>query len=667
MTVCPDQPQPPATTVAPPGQPLHRGWRRLARTMTQALWARRDGVLVVLVLLVLGVCISLYKVGLVHGRRHIGHADEAAYVHMARSLAQGRGLTVDYVSWFFVPYDRGISRREDHWPPFVSLVAVPFVWMLGDQPWVYRLAPILIVTVLLPLAAAALGMAYSRRGYVGLGAGLLMLGNVALFADSLQVLSDTSLALLVTGYLAALLGSVRRPWLHLVAGALAALAYYAKGSQLVLIALYPVAVTLLAGLGVWRRRWPWLGLGTAAVVAAPLLWGTYRAYGHPLHNTQNYVSGYMGLLGWEEGTYPAYWGQNLPRTSDRWTKFGPRYWQLVMHNRQTLTRCALLGPGTRARDWRSLGTPGIRLELWLSQRKPKKRESTEGETAPLEEWHDPRTAVCGLTGTAFAALVLVGGLVSAAVGGGRWLWKRWRPARRGAERTAKPAPAQPASPWPGLVRPTLVLVLVCAVEWTFVVYLWEAMGRFSYVFMPVTAVTACTAVSRVLELPFVLVWPRQLLRWQWLLGLVLGCAAIGALVAWRGPLIEYQRANARLQAYPYVEQPFYPDLGNWFAQNLPGAVVMTRNPWELLYHCSPSNKAVNVPLAPAPTVFAIARYYRATHYVADGRRPALEPYVKGTLPGLKSVAGAPGPVFEFQYDLLPGGTATVSSLPPPGP
>lgn len=611
------------------------------------LWRRRDGWIAVFALVLIGACVSAYKLSLVQSTRHVGHADEAAYVHMARSLAQGRGLEVDYVSWFFRPYTPDITRREDHWPPFVSLCAAPFVWAIGDEPWVYRLAPILIGTILLPLAAAGLAMAYSRRGYVAFVAGLLMLANISLFNGSVTMLTDVPLAMLVAAHLAALIGSARRPWLHVLAGLFAAMAYYAKGSQLVLLALYPVTATIVGGFGQWRRRWLWCGLAAGGLAIAPMLIGNYRAYGHPLHSTQNYVSGYMGLVGWEEGTYPAYWGRDLPKTSDRWNKFGARYWRLVMHNREALTRYALLGPGTREKDWRALGTAGIRLHLWLSARTPKKSQATEGECAPLEEWCDPRTALCGITATCFAALVLVGGLLALPVRGGLRLWHLWR-------QNTKARLSFPAEPvWPPLWRPTLALLLVCAVEWCFVVYLWEAQARFAFVFLPVTAVVAATAISRLLELPLRFVCPRWLQRWQWILGLALATVAVGLFFSRRERLTQYHRANTDLARYPYVDQPFYPTLGNWIRDHLPTAVVMTRNPWELLYHCSPTNKAVNVPLADAPTVFSIARYYRATHFVADGNRPSLVPYVRGELPGLKPVSGAPGPLFELEYDRLP--------------
>ncbi len=85
---------------------------------------------------------------------YIGHSDEAAYAAGGVSLAEGRGLTVPYVSYFFnayQPWTPGVWRREDHWPPFMDFAIAPCVYLWGkgsvglqvarDFFWVHRTAP----------------------------------------------------------------------------------------------------------------------------------------------------------------------------------------------------------------------------------------------------------------------------------------------------------------------------------------------------------------------------------------------------------------------------------------------------------------------------------------------------------------------------------------------
>jgi hypothetical protein len=127
---------------------------------------------------------------------------------------------------------------------------------------------------------------------------------------------------------------------------------------------------------------------------------------------------------------------------------------------------------------------------------------------------------------------------------------------------------------------------------------------------------------------------------------------------------------ATIKPYPY---PFYAGVevdkhtpeGKWLAEHLPKAVVMCRGPWQLLYYAGPQNKAISYPLTQDPgaegaeEMFAIARYYRVTHVLLDcgpwWRKP-LEPYVTGTVPGFKPVAGSPEPLFELDWDVLPKNT-----------
>jgi hypothetical protein len=301
----------------------------------------------------------------------IGHSDEAAYATMGKSLSEGRGLQVNYITWFFIPYDKNITRREDHWPPFISFCMAPFFKMYGVSAAVAKIPSILIGAIGLPLATALLAWKLSRRGYVGIIAGLIVMGHHLMFTESLKTLSDVPAAMLVTLFCWALLAARTTPWMHLAAGVFAALAYYAKGSELLLLGLYPGLVMLTDGVhwpakgariayGAWllvllaalpwvgtgelwmipmylalmpgafliagRTRalahWVPLGMGAGLLLLAPFFYSNYQLFGNPLHSTQNYVSGYMGLDDWDPMSYRVYWGKDLPRTQDRWERYG---------------------------------------------------------------------------------------------------------------------------------------------------------------------------------------------------------------------------------------------------------------------------------------------------------------------------------------------------------
>ncbi len=70
-----------------------------------------------------------------------------------------------------------------------------------------------------------------------------------------------------------------RPRLHILAGLFLAWAYFAKGSQLMLLGLYPLMAFITAGPGVFRRRWLWIGMATALLAMSLLIsapfWASY--------------------------------------------------------------------------------------------------------------------------------------------------------------------------------------------------------------------------------------------------------------------------------------------------------------------------------------------------------------------------------------------------------
>src|SRR5581483_6419240 len=126
-------------------------------------------------------------------------------------------------------------------------------------------------------------------------AGLIMMASGPIYDQSLRVLSDVATAMLVALFCGSVILSRRKPWMHIVAGFAAAMAYYSKGSEVCLIGLYPLMALLCCGPRAFGRPWVYAGLGTALLLVGPFWYANWRDYGDPMHSTQSYVSGFFGF------------------------------------------------------------------------------------------------------------------------------------------------------------------------------------------------------------------------------------------------------------------------------------------------------------------------------------------------------------------------------------
>ena len=107
-----------------------------------------------------------------------GYPDSSYYVDVARSLAAGHGLTVDFV-WIFaevgghIPADPVLPIPSNaHWLPLASFIQAPFVWLLGPTAVASALPMVLVGSLAAPLTwFIARDVGASRT--VQLGAGVL--------------------------------------------------------------------------------------------------------------------------------------------------------------------------------------------------------------------------------------------------------------------------------------------------------------------------------------------------------------------------------------------------------------------------------------------------------------------------------------------------------------
>lgn len=106
------------------------------------------------------------------------YPDSFYYVDVARQLAAGNGLTVDFV-WIFPEVGGGIPANpvlpipaNAHWMPLASLVQVPFIWLLGPTAMASAL-PFAICGAFAAPLAWAIGRDAGVPAFVSLGAGVL--------------------------------------------------------------------------------------------------------------------------------------------------------------------------------------------------------------------------------------------------------------------------------------------------------------------------------------------------------------------------------------------------------------------------------------------------------------------------------------------------------------
>jgi hypothetical protein len=76
---------------------------------------------------------------------------------------------------------------------------------------------------------------------------------------------------------------------------------------------------------------------------------------------------------------------------------------------------------------------------------------------------------------------------------------------------------------------------------------------------------------------------------------------------------------------------------------------MTRNPWELLFYCDETTRAVGLPYAEPRILFGIARYYGVTHFIHDTNRPGLGAFIKSGHPALQLLVNGPLPIYSIDF------------------
>ncbi|MFV9504452.1 MAG: ArnT family glycosyltransferase [Oscillochloridaceae bacterium umkhey_bin13] len=230
------------------------GLPRLTDTVVAGLGSRRGATIALtsFALIWLG-----YQAWVIFRMPYVGHADYADNAVVARNLVAGRGWVVDYVTQFYELIE-GTTRPQETWPLLQPVWIAPFFAVFGPTNWAAKLPNLIFNLALLLLVYQIGSQIWDRR--VGLTAAIFTLTNYLFFRLTIYVTSDLAFVVFSVGAIYALYRfnerqlTLRSPYLWL-AGLLTGLMMLQK----------PSGAMLAVGMGLWflaqrapRTRQAWL-------------------------------------------------------------------------------------------------------------------------------------------------------------------------------------------------------------------------------------------------------------------------------------------------------------------------------------------------------------------------------------------------------------------------
>ena len=634
----------------------------------------------IIILLAAGLAIFVIKYNIVRPIKYVGHADASAYAEMADSLIHGRGFQVDYISWYFVKYDPKIVRPEDHWPPLYSLTIAPFFAIMGKSAFAAKLPSLIISCFLLTLVVYFLTYELSGSKYAGLAAGFHVLLYPALFRSSLYSLSDVIFTFVVGAAVLFAMKALDDQKYFYHAGVFLGLAYYAKGSGLLLIPAY-ILFYVIARFSVKKvitDKKFLISLLIAFMILLPWFIRNYIHFRDPLYSTQRYAAGYGGYVGWEEGTYDLYWGEKPP----------PSY-------RDKLKKIPLFNIGaefsgdldnkTISEDLRKkLKSDGLSLSknAALSVKKSGRKwlivDGNQTYTFRKEDDvlrvysggidHAVRMTKDYLKRYVWWIFADINGSGWGKFGGDKFLKSRWKGSGRNAFLTyftGVPALLGLFLLWGNKKRHIIWLASVPLI--LFLSICWFPIDRMAFPIIPLmmalgwaTYFVLLRMILKALgKIPLLNKFTRFLdskskiprISLNTVAGIMALCLAIPAAVV----SSEIVQSAIKNSGYPYREgAQEWMDMGKGLKENAPPeSITMTRNPWEL--HFYSEQLAIQIPRTTLEKTIEVMRYYRPTYIIPQlDIRPSLKSLVDGKTPGLKLVYDNKKiQLYEIDYDVLP--------------
>lgn len=221
-----------------------------------------------------------------------GHGDVAAYFHVAKNLAAGRGFVQDCI-FEYLNRPAGIPAPSNSWwLPLPSIVAASGLALFGDGYSAAKI-PMIALSSLIPLLVYAAGWLLLRREAAAIACALLAAGFHLYLDQPNQTLSHGPYALFGGAALLLVIAVRESPrWLPLF-GLCFGLTYLTRGDSQVL--LPSLAIALLARrFGRERQPIPWMKLAQALalflLVVAPWWARNLKVFGEPMPSGQKKVA-----------------------------------------------------------------------------------------------------------------------------------------------------------------------------------------------------------------------------------------------------------------------------------------------------------------------------------------------------------------------------------------
>lgn len=540
-------------------------------------------------IIIIGIGIFAFKCKIAYPIKWMGDTDEAAYVEMADNLIHGKGLSNDYIQYSYflsrMKYPE-ITHPDAHYAPLYSLLIAPFFLILGKSAFAAKFPAMLISSIFLPVFLYLLTKRLSRSRIAGFAAALGIIVFPSIFSRSLLPDDDAIFHFIVLASCFFIMKAQDSPRYFYPAGIFIGLAYYAKGSGLVLIPAYFIFCVILGGFKALRNRKMWYCFAIVLLVMLPWFIRNTIHFRNPIFSTQQYAAGYIGYKGWEEGTYTLYWDKEMPSLSSKFRQAGAK----VVLSKSLESFGTYLG-------WSFIGisgSPGVFVGI---------------------------PAIMGLL------LFLMSCLY--------YLFRRPSDGNNGRA-------SRFFAPWHN--RDIHVLWLVEFSLMIFLAVTWQPLRRLAFPFVAINMAIGWTTYY---------VAAKQIFKWTKYSEIIASCLIIllmfPVLLISAGEVYDgYKDAD-----FPYGEDgESWMETGKWIKENLPGSIMMFREPGQL--HFYSEEKGIQVPLAELGDIIKVMKFYKVTHIIPKvNMRPALKPLVEGEAPGFKLVYDKGLEIYEIQYDLLP--------------
>ena len=554
------------------------------------------------VILAVGLLVLVAKCTIVYPVEHVGESDASGYAEMADSLRQGKWLSVEYISFFFIKYS-GMPRPEDHWPPLYSFLIAPFYVLLGKTAFASKLPSLIISSLFLPAATYLLTKHFSKNKWAGIGAGFTVMFYPSLFMWSLYSLSDITYSFMVCLMVLFAVKGLQDGRYFYPMGFFIGLGYYGKGVTLALIPVFPLSYLIAKGSlkALLGDRKFMMGMLLAFLVIAP--WWIRNAihFGSPLHSTQNYmVNAGSPPGGSKYGVYwdkpkPSFWATTLslgiPHIAKQTKKYLDTHLEWVF---------VVMYPNPGA-------DPPINLKYFLT-------------LEPLR--------ICFRDFPKYPSGIPIGFFGIPAVIGLICLWRN---------------------------RQIYIVPLVISALVLFLSIFWAPIDRLVLPSVALVAALGWTSYS---------VFLNHLKNWipsNWFtehankiqaLTLILGTLVVSAYNV--NTNVRLWQQGIREGKYPYVDSNRKKNrivAGRWLRDNTPpDAIVMDAEPWDL--HFYSDRQTVHQAYDTLERILWVMQTYGVTHITYNGQE-SLRPLYNGEIPGFELVNEKGMKIYQVQYDLLP--------------